>query len=497
MKHWIRFTGCGLCLTAAVAVSLPVRAQPVGLPSMGATSAAELSPAVERMLGEAIMEQGRHDPTYVSALDINQYLSGLGRRLASHAPQALSQPITVFAVRDPAVNAFALPGGYIGVNSGLVVAARSESELAGVLAHEIGHVMQRHIARGIAQQSQGTGMMVATLVGALLAALAGQGDLAMGVAAFGQAATIDRQLGFSRSAEQEADRAGFQMMRAAGFDPRGMLNMFRRLMNAASLNEGSGGGYASTHPLSIQRLSDIENRLSELPPVQATPDPEFWFVRTRLALIQARGSDGRRTLQQSFRSEAGTQQGMRKAAALYGLALLDQQSGNIAGARSYVAQAQALQDSPQLAMLAIQLAAGHDPAAAADASAAAWKRWPDSQGVANERARTLQAAGKDTEAIAFLRARIQQWPDVPAFQKALADGLDRQGHAVEAHEAMASYFEQTGALPTAVEHLEQARRLSRDFYAQSKLDAEIRQVRERLKTQRALLAPYKTKSDDQ
>lgn len=496
MNHWVRAGGCSLCLTAAAALSVPAWGQPVGLPSMGATSAAELSPAVEHMLGEAIMEQGRHDPTYVAALDIDQYLTGIGHRLAAHAPQALSQPITVFAVRDPAINAFALPGGYIGVNSGLVVAAQSESELAGVLAHEIGHVMQRHIARGIAQQSQGTGMMVASLVGALLAALAGQGDLAMGVAAFGQAATIDRQLGFSRSAEQEADRAGFQMMRAAGFDPRGMLDMFRRLMNAASLNEGAGGGYASTHPLSIQRLSDIENRLSELPPAQVRPDPEFWFVRTRLALLQARGGDGRRSLQQSLRHEAGTQQGARKSAALYGLAMLDRQSGNAAGARSYLAQAQALQDSPQLAMLAIQLAAAQSPAAAEEASAAAWKRWPDSQGVADSRAHALQAAGQDQQAVAFLQARIRQWPDVPEFQKSLSDGLSRLGRAAEAHEAMASYYEQTGALPTAVEHLEQARKLSRDFYEQSKLDAQIRDIRERLKTQRALLAPYKNKSDD-
>src|SRR3546814_360305 len=151
----------------------------------------------------------------------------MGRSLAAHAPQPIDQRITVFPLRDPSINAFALPGGYIGINSGLIVASGSESELAAVMAHEIGHVMQRHIARGIAQQSQGTGIMVASMVGALLAALAGQGDLAMGVATFGQAAAIDRQLGFSRSAEQEADRAGFLMMRQAGYDVRGMVAMFR------------------------------------------------------------------------------------------------------------------------------------------------------------------------------------------------------------------------------------------------------------------------------
>src|SRR5690606_9849309 len=98
----------------ALAVALPpsLYAQPVGLPSMGSASAAELSPGLERTLGEAIMEQGRRDPTYVADPDVNQYLTGMGRRLAEHAPGGVGQPITVFSVRDPQINAFALPGGF-------------------------------------------------------------------------------------------------------------------------------------------------------------------------------------------------------------------------------------------------------------------------------------------------------------------------------------------------------------------------------------------------
>ncbi|WP_368646829.1 M48 family metalloprotease [Castellaniella ginsengisoli] len=492
MKTWMRRTGAGLSLAGALAAGAPAAwSQPMGLPSLGAASSAELSPAVERTLGQAIMEQGRQDPTYISDLDINQYLTTLGQRLASHAPQALAQEVTVFAVRDPSINAFALPGGYIGIHSGLVVGAQSESELAGVLAHEIGHVMQRHIARGITQQSQGTGIMVASLIGALLAALAGQGDLAMGVATFGQAAAIDRQLGFSRGAEQEADRAGLQMMRQAGFDPQGMVAMFRRLMNAARLNEGTGGGYASTHPLSIQRLSDIENRIEGQPAAAATPDPEFWFVRAHLALIQARDHADRQRLQQTLRTEARDLRGARQAAALYGLASLHRTEGDLAGARTQLAQAQSVQPAPQLDMLAIKLAEAQGPAAAVEVSAAAWKRWPGSQGVAEGRARALQQAGQDEAAAAFLQAAARQWPDTPDFQKLLAASLQRLGREVEAHEAMASYFEQTGALPTAVEHLQQARSLSKDFYAQSRLDMRIRALRERLDTQRALLEPFR------
>ncbi|MFA7437116.1 M48 family metalloprotease [Castellaniella sp.] len=488
----MRKTGLSLCLAASLLAGHPgIHAQPVGLPSMGAASAIELSPALERLLGQAIMEQGYQDPTYVADIDINQYLSALGQRLAVHAPQPLEQDITVFAVRDPAINAFALPGGYIGVNSGLVTATESESELASVLAHEISHVMQRHIARGLEQQSQGTGIMVASLVGALLAAMAGQGDLAMGVAAFGQAAAIDRQLGFSRGAEQEADRVGLQMMQQAGFDPRGMLEMFRRLMQASRLNEGVGGGYAATHPLSIQRLSDIENRLDRLPGAAVVSNPEYWFVRTRLALLQARDNATRQRLEQSLRSQAAQQQGARKAAALYGLALLAHAAGQPDQARKDLEQARALQPAPQIDVLAIQLAAAHGPGEALRVSEQAFARWPDSQGVAYERARALQQAGKSEDAVRLLQALVRRWPHVAEFQKMLALELDRTGHVTEAHEAMATYYELRGAVSTAVEHLQQARDHSRDFYAQSRIDVRIRALRERLDTQRTLLAPFK------
>ncbi|MER1940188.1 M48 family metalloprotease [Castellaniella sp. FW104-16D08] len=487
----MRRTGQILCLITALSCAVPAWTQPVGLPTLGAASSAELSPGVERLLGQAIMEQGRHDPTYIADLDINQYLTQLGRKLAAHAPQSLSQDITVFAVRDPSINAFALPGGYIGIHSGLVTTTNTESELAGVLAHEIGHVMQRHIARGITQQSQGTALMVASLVGALLAALAGQGDLAMGVATFGQAATIDRQLGFSRSAEQEADRAGFQMLSQTGFNPRGMLTMFRKLANASRLNEGAGGGYASTHPLSIQRMSDIENRVANMSSGKDTLDAQYWFVRSRLALIQARSNEDTRRLQQSFESEAKKTSGSSQAAALYGLAWLHWKSGGLAQAKQLLDQANAVQPAPQLALLEISLARASGVAAAVDVSAQAWKQWPNSQAVADAHARALQAADKHAQAVEFLKTVIKKWSHVPEFQQLLATSLEHQGQKVQAHEAMATYFEQTGALPTAMEHLQQARRLSDDFYEQSRLDTRIQALRDHLENRRALLEPFR------
>src|SRR5690625_2814684 len=123
-----------------------LRAQPVGIPSIGSASSAELSPAIEAVLGDAIMEQGRRDPTYIDELYINQYLTDTGQRLVKAAPAKIDQTIRVFAIRDPSINAFALPGGHIGINSGLLATARSEAERASVLGHALAHAGARRVA---------------------------------------------------------------------------------------------------------------------------------------------------------------------------------------------------------------------------------------------------------------------------------------------------------------------------------------------------------------
>src|SRR5690606_8975464 len=302
-----------VALAVGSVLAFSVHAQPSGLPSMGSASSAELSPALERTLGDAIMEQGRRDPTYINDPDVSQYLAGLGKHLVA-ASSNPAQHIEVFAIRDPQINAFALPGGYVGIHSGLVVASDNESQLASVVAHEIGHVVPRHVARGMTQQAQSSHLMMATIAGAFLAALAGRADLAMGVAAFGQAAAVDRQLGFSRQAEQEADRIGLDMLRRGGFDPNGMAQMFGQLMNASRLNEGTGGGlYASTHPLSIQRMSDIQNRIREAPSRPRQDSDTYWYVRAKLRVLQERG--GQRSAEAALRQEAENFQGVRRSAA--------------------------------------------------------------------------------------------------------------------------------------------------------------------------------------
>ena len=482
------------CLSLTTLLTTPAWTQPMGIPSMGSASGAELSPNLERTLGDAIMEQGRRDPQFVAEPVINQYLTQLGQNLAQYSPVPLHYPIHVFAMRDSSINAFALPGGYVGINTGLITAAESEAELASVVAHEIAHVAQRHVARGMTQSSSSSHLMIASLVGALLAGLAGSPDLAMGVATFGQAAAVDRQLGFSRQAEQEADRVGYQMLRGAGYNPEGMAAMFKRLMQSSRLNE-AGQSYATTHPLSMQRLADVENRIMSAPLTGTfTDSDDFWFVQTAALVLQSTTGSALQSTQQRLQSLASSRSGASQAAAFYGLAYLAKDRKNYGQAQHDLDQAKQIGvSSPLLDELEVELLLAQDqPAQALSLAEASWQRWPNNQAVALALVAALQDQHPPAKRIDFLRQRTQQWPEEARFQQLLAQALEKDQQPIAARQAMAQYYVLVGAVSSAVNQLQQARDLSTDFYEQSTLDTRIRELREQLERDRLLLERFKS-----
>jgi predicted Zn-dependent protease len=469
---------------------------------MGSTSSAELSPALERKLGEAIMVQGRRDPEYISDPDMSQYLENMGRKLGQFAPGGAPQ-IDVFGVRNPEINAFAMPGGFIGVNTGLIVGTGSESEVAGVVAHEIAHVTQRHIARGLTQQRQSSHIALASIAAALLTALIpGAGQAAMGVAAFGQAAAIDRQLGFSREAEQEADRNGVEMLRKAGYDPNGMAVMFGRLSKAAGLNEGRGGGvYATTHPLSLQRMSDMQNRIRQFASAGAQNEDEYWFIRAKSRVLQAVDPRALRQAHEQLEDEARAQRegaalsAARRAAAWYGvsLAALARQDPNAAA--KALDQAQTLMpNSPYIDLQRVEIElARRQVSTALTLAQAAHKRWPQRRSFVLKTAQCLQLLGRDADALKFLQAQVKRWPNQePELYKMLALSQDRLGEGVDSRQTMATYYEKIGALPSAFTQLQQARTLSKDFYVQSQIDVRIRELSGRIAEDRRLLERFRS-----
>jgi beta-barrel assembly-enhancing protease len=272
-----------LALLLCAVLALPASAQ-VRLPALGEAASQDLSVSAERRVGDQILREGRRDPDYLNDPVLLAYLNSLWLPLVAAArsrgdiePEVDRAFVwEAFLVRDRSVNAFALPGGFVGVHLGLIAITATADQLASVLAHELTHVTQRHIARSIAPQQRASMLQLAGLL--LAIAMAGRSNNADGSNAAlmgGQAAAIQSQLNFSREVEREADRIGFAVLTAAGFAPSGMAQMFERLDQATRLNDNNGFPYLRSHPLTLDRVAEARNRtlLTEAAPAPTATAP--------------------------------------------------------------------------------------------------------------------------------------------------------------------------------------------------------------------------------
>ena len=497
-----------LCaLTAAtLAAPLPLPAQVIRaeLPSLGDAAADDLTPANERKLGEMIMRQVRFDPTYLADPDTADYLNSLGFQLVSVSPSRYMD-FEFFAVRDATLNAFALPGGFIGVHSGLVVGAQSEAELASVLAHEIGHVSQRHIARMLSKQRESAAIQIGALLLALLAARSSSSsssDLTQAAVIGGQAAAMQQQLNFSNEAEREADRVGLQMLTDANFDPRAAAVFFGRLQASSRIYESAASEYRRTHPLTTERIGDLQARVRELEamPRKMRPDSlEFHLVRARLRVLQDESMQGARDAATHFGEQIRQKAAAREAAAYYGLAVASLRLNQPKQAIEAAAQARKLarSPSPMLEKIAIEAryAAAEQlpPTPARDGEIKATlalakdnaARFPLSPLSALLYAELLQRAGEHDTAVAFVREQLAIPKSQVKHYELLARSYAALNRMTLSHQATAEAYVLLGALAPAVQQLQLARKAAdADFYAMSEVDARMRQLMQQLREQR-------------
>lgn len=505
--RWLRpFTAAALSAAVAVAVAAPtepVRRLPdnVNLPTLGEPAREDLSPILERKLGEEIMADIRRDRDFLDDDPILDYLNNFGNALVAAAPGARGEAnldYYFFAVRDPMLNAFALPGGFIAVHSALLIAAQSESELASVMSHEIGHVQQRHIARMLGKQREDILLPLASLILAALASKAGP-DAAVGILLGGQGLAIQRQLNFSRDAEREADRVGFQIMNSAGYDTSGMVAFFKRLQTA-SRNYNEPPAYLSSHPLTGERIADIQARVQESPYRQRIDPVEFQIVRARARVLQDPSSQGRRETRATLETQLKQPARQQQAAAQYGLAFLALQEGDLAAAQSWLDKARATLKPRENVLsaardgangevllaglsLEIKLAAGQPPAMAQQAvqeAEQARQRFPLSRTLAHLYADALVAGNRLDDAARFLREQVQQYRDEPRLYQQLAQVYAKQGKIGLQHMALAESYVRSGAVPAAVDQLHLARKAADvSFYDQAVIDARERELQAR------------------
>jgi len=259
----LRRLGAALC-AALMLLPPPLLAQS-SLPALGDSAGEDFGVGTERRVGDQVMREIRRDPDYLDDPVLLEYLQSIWVPLlaAARANGNITADIDsryaweAFLVRDRSVNAFALPGGYVGVHLGLIAMTGSRDELASVLAHEMTHVTQRHIARSITNSKRQSLLSLAAMIlGVIAAGRANSADGMSAVVAGSQAAAIQGQLNFSRDMEREADRIGFQVMTGAGFAPGGMAAMFEKLDHASHLNDSGSYPYLRSHPLTSERIGE-------------------------------------------------------------------------------------------------------------------------------------------------------------------------------------------------------------------------------------------------
>ncbi len=458
---------------ALLLVAIPaVLAQ--GLPELGDPSQAAFTPAQERTLGLTIMREIRRDPDYYDDAEVTDYVARVGNRLAARGPDT-RQEFEFFMVRDPQINAFALPGGYIDVHTGLIMAAQSESEMAGVLAHEISHVTQRHIARMINTQQSTQWISMAAMALAILAARTSS-QVAEAAATVGPALAMQQQLNFSRAYEREADRVGLQLLEKAGFDPQGMALFFERLQRATRVYEGGGApSYLRTHPLTHERIADIQNRVESMRYRQVPDHVDFHLVRARLKAQ----FDPVRDAVAFYRSSLAEKRYLSEAGSRYGLTAALLRAGDFAGARrEFVALRALLKSNAMVETLGcrIRLAAGD-----ADVNTCyreALQAFPGYRALVYEFVEALLQARQPDAVLKLVESRLASYPDdhrLYLFQARAYALLNRQ---LAQHRSQAEAYARMGSTVAAIEQLQIGLKAGDgDYYQMSSAEARLRQLR--------------------
>jgi predicted Zn-dependent protease len=441
-----------LAVAALTAAPVPPRAAEINLPDIGSPADAVLPKSQEARLGNAIMRQIRASGHVVEDPLVNEYINEIGHRVAAHASDG-EHDFTFFVVDDPNINAFALPGGYIGVHTGLLDATRNESELAGVLAHETAHVTQRHIARAIHSNQRQSILNTAIMLGAVLAgAASGSSDAVQGAVAVAQGTALQQQINFTRENEYEADRVGISALAEAGFDPNGMATFFEVISRDTRPHEYRLPEFLRTHPVSSTRIAEARSRAREYAPAAQNDTRSYGIARARLKVDSFATAE--RAVAWYERRDYASQSDADK----YGRALAYLRAGrNNEATRIFEELANRNQD-----VIAYHIGLGDAQLALEDidGSVATFERarelFPRNVPLVVHYAEALLKLGQAPKAHEILLDLLNNVPPTPEQVRLIARAAIDAGDTAEAHYYMAEYRFMIGDLLGGVNFLRQA-----------------------------------------
>ena len=476
MRAWLFI----LMLQFAAGVPLAAAQATADLPDIGTPASTTLSLADEYKIGLMIVRSLRDAGQIVEDPEINEYLQSLGMRLASQAHEGAHR-FTFFAVRDSSINAFALPGGFIGVNAGLVKATRSEAELAGVLAHEIAHVTQRHIARslqnaGRANLASAAAMLAAILIGATTGV---PSDAVLGSVTAAQGLAAQSQINYTRANEAEADRVGINILAASGFDPVGMPEFF------GTMQQRSGGAGRNipallrTHPVTSERIAETRDRASRMERPRTPDSTSYALIRDRLELETLSQEAQLRDLYPAAKSADYPSTDAEQ----YGRALALVRAG---AADEAIPVLEALRDRrPDVTLYHTALGQAELAAGLTDASLAtlerAMKLFPRSVPVTVRYAETLMRAGDPKRAHVVLLDLFNNTPPTAEQARFTAIAANAAGDVADSYYYMSEYHVISGDLSLAINQLRLAQAVPGiNAVQRERFDARVRELQEYL-----------------
>jgi len=472
-------------LMAVILVLSPIAAAQQNLPDLGDPSQVALSGPKERKLGETVMRNIRNSGAYLNDPEVTGYLNELGNRLVTAIPGAPFD-FEFFAINDPAINAFALPGGFIGVHTGLILLAQTESELASVLGHEITHVTQHHIARSISNQRDAMLLSIAALAAAVLASQShssSSGDMTQAAIAGAQGLAIQTQINFTRQNEEEADRLGFERTYAAGFDPSAMATFFGRLQRAATWFEGDSPSYLRDHPETYQRIAEAQAR-SFTKPFRQVPDSlDFQMVRALLKSYEGTPRDA----VFFFDDALAEKKYNNEIAAHYGLVASLLRAQNFKRALAELATLEKMSPPhPMIDAIAGQvLMQSGQLAQAISRYEIALARYPEKKQLIYDYPDALLKHGQADKAAAFVSQQLVRYPSDGPLHQIAALIYAALGKPMLEHQHQAEYYAWQGNLQGAITQFELATKArDADFFQSSVVESRLRQLRNELEEQK-------------
>ena len=443
------------------------------LPDLGDYSETIIGAHEEAIIGSQILQQVQQSNTVIHDVEIEDYLYNLTDQLVSASDFSGSR-LKFFIVDDSSINAFAMLGGVIGVHTGLILSANSESELASVLSHEIAHVTQRHIARLVGKLQKDSFKSYLGLGLALLLARSNP-ELAKGALVVSQALGVQTVLDFTRENEKEADRVGLKILHKAGFDARGSIDFFKTLQRGSQYSIGAAPSFLRTHPITSDRISDIENRLTEYPYRQRLDDPSFHFVKGKIRV----SLQDKRSIKKQLEININNKSYVSELGERFALAYAYLLNEDFKDAEREMAWLKSTNiKNPMIDQLNIEILIKKGNINTAYSSLKkALKKYPNYRAFVYELANYFIETKSADEAIKFLQSYLIIFKTDPELYKLLAKAYSLNGKKLLQYENLAESFYYRYNLQEAIAQMDMAVR-SRDgnFYEKSRVESRLKQL---------------------